>query len=80
MVKVPPVPSSFAGTCLVAGVAALGFLLLPAELSGSSTVVQHCEVRLPEVLPEVLPVFFFPPGALSAGASASSADAATASR
>jgi hypothetical protein len=81
MTKVPPVPSSLAGTFLVAGGAALAFLLLPAELSGTfSTGAQHSEeVRLPEFAPEVLP-FFFPPGALAAGASALAADAATASR
>ena len=50
MVKVPSLPSSFAGTFLVAGGAALDFLLLPVELSGtSSTGAQHSEeVRLPE--------------------------------
>jgi hypothetical protein len=50
MVKVPPVPSSLAGTFLVAGGAALDFLLLPVELSGTSlTAAQHSEeVRLPE--------------------------------
>ena len=62
MVKVPPVPSSLAGTFLVSGGAALDFLLLPVELSGtSSTGAQHSEeVRLPECVLEVLPVFFFP--------------------
>ena len=50
MVKVPPVPSSLAGTFLVSGGAALDFLLLPVELSGtSSTGAQHSEeARLPE--------------------------------
>src|SRR3954462_15109921 len=70
MVKVPPVPSSLAGTFLVAGGAAIVFLHLPAELDGaSSTVAQHSEeVRLPEWASEHLPdlVFFFPPGASAA--------------
>ena len=80
-VKVPPVPSSLAGTFLVSGGAALDFLLLPVELSGtSSTGAQHSEeVRLPECVLEVLPVFF-PLGASAAGASALEAGAATASR
>lgn len=67
------------------------FLLLPVELSGtSSTGAQHSEeVRLlewvQEVLPEgvlpegVLPAFFLP-GASAVGASALVAVAATASR
>ena len=82
MVKAPPVPSSLTDTFLVSGGAALDFLLLPVELSGtSSTVAQHSEeVRLPEWVREVLPVFFFPPGASAAGASALAAAAATASR
>src|SRR3954465_13489732 len=62
MVKVPPVPSSLAGTFLVAGGAAIVFLHLPVELDGaSSTVAQHSEeVRLPEWASELLPdlVFF----------------------
>src|SRR4051812_17656313 len=67
MVKVPPVPSSLAGTFLVAGGAAIAFfLLLRAELDGaSSTVSQHSEeARLPEWAPEHLPglVFFLSPG------------------
>ena len=50
MVKVPPVPSSLAGTFLVSSGAALDFLLLPVELSGTSSMgAQHSEeVRLPE--------------------------------
>ena len=82
MVKVPLVPSSLAGTFLVSGLAALDFLLLLVELSGtSSTGAQHSEeVRLPECVLEVLPVFFFFPGASVAGARALEADAATASR
>ena len=61
---------------------ALDFLLLPVELSGtSSTVEQHSEeVRLPEWVREVLPGFFFPPEASAAGACALVAAAATASR
>ena len=48
IVKAPPVPSSLTGTFLVSGGADLDFLLLPVELSGtSSTVAQHPEeVRL----------------------------------
>ena len=82
MVKAPPVPSSLTDTFLVSSGAALDFLLLPVELSGTSlTVAQHSEeVRLPEWVREVLPVFFFPPGASTAGASALAAAAATASR
>ena len=81
MVKVPPVPSSLAGTFLVSGGAALDFL--PVELSGtSSTVAQHSEgAHLPEWVQEVLPGFlFFLPGFLAAGACALAADAATAVR
>ena len=60
MVKAPPVPSSLTDTFLVFGGAALDFLLLPVELSGtSSTGALHSEeVRLPEWVREVLPVFF----------------------
>src|SRR3954466_568512 len=49
MVKVPPVPSSLAGTFLVAGGAAVVFLCLPAGLDGaSSTAAQRSEeARLP---------------------------------
>src|SRR3989337_952573 len=81
MVKALPMPSSLTDTFLVSGGAALDFLLLPVELSGtSSTGAQHSEeVRLPEWVREVLPVFF-PPGAPAAGASALAATAATASR
>ena len=63
MVKVPPVSSSLADTFLVSSGAAIAFLHLPVELDGaSSTVAQHSEeVRLPEWVREVLPVFFFPP-------------------
>ena len=74
MVKAPPVPSSLMDTLLVSGGAALDFLLLPVELSvTSSTVAQHSEeVRLPEWVSVVSSVFFFffPPGAPAAGASA----------
>ena len=82
MVKAPPVPSSLTDTFLVYGGSALDFLLLPVELSGtSSTIAQHSEeVCLPEWVQEVLPGFFFPPGASVAGASALAAAAATASR
>ena len=82
MVKAPPVPSSLTGTFLIYGGSALDLLLSSVELSGtSSTVAQHSEeVRLPEWVREVLPVFFFPPGASAAGASALAAAAATASR
>src|SRR3954465_15905690 len=50
MVKVPPVPSSLAGTFLVAGGAAVAFSCLPAGLDGtSSTTAQHSEeARLSE--------------------------------
>ena len=42
MVKAPPMPSSLTGTFLVSGGAALDFLLLPVELSGTSSMgVQH---------------------------------------
>ena len=82
IVKPPPVLSSLTDTFLVSGGAALDFLLLPVELSGtSSTGAQHSkEVRLLELLLEVLPVFFSPPGASMAGASALAAAAITASR
>src|SRR3954470_23100231 len=70
MVKVPPAPSSLAGTFLVAGGAAVIFLYLPAGLDGaSSTAAQHSgEARLPEWAPERSSdlVFFFPPGAPAA--------------
>ena len=81
MVKAPPVPSSLTVTLLRSGDAALDFLLFRVELFGtSSTGAQHSEeVRLPEWVREVLPVFFFPPGASAAGASALVAAAATAS-
>ena len=80
MVKAPPVPSSLTDTFLVSGGATLDFLLLPVELSGtSSTGAQHsAEVHLPEWVREVLSVFF-PLGAPAAGASALVAVAATAS-
>ena len=82
IVKAPPVPSSLMDTFLVCSGSALDFLLLPVELSGtSSTVAQHSEeVHLPEWVREVLPGFFFPPGASAAGASALAAAAATASQ
>src|SRR4051812_15262913 len=86
IVKAPPVSSSLTGTFLVSGGAALDFLLLPVELSStSSTGVLHSEEAcLPEwvqevLLEEFLPVFF-PPGATTAGASALAAVAATAFR
>ena len=62
MVKAPPVMSSSTGTFLVSGGAALDFLLLPTEFSGpSSTAAQHPEeVRLPEWVRGVSPVFFPP--------------------
>src|SRR3989337_4604051 len=68
MVKAPPVPSSLTATFLVSGGAALDLLLLPVELSGtSSTGTQHSEeVHLPEWVREAPPVFF-PPGASAAG-------------
>src|SRR4051812_3207686 len=71
MVKAPPMPSSLMDTFLVSGSAALDFLLLLVELSGtSSTGALHSkEVRLPEWVQEVLPVFF-PLEASAAGASA----------
>ena len=80
MVKAPPVSSSLTDTFLVSGGAALDFLLLPVELSGTSSVgAQHSkEVRLPEWVREVLPVFF--PGASVAGESALAVVAATTSR
>ena len=70
MVKAPPVPSSLADTFLVCGGSALDFLLLPVELSGtSSTVAQHSEeVCLLEWVREVLPGFFFPTGTSAVGA------------
>ena len=62
MVKAPPVPSSLTDTFLVSGGVALDFLLLPAELSGSSSMgAQHPEeVRLPEWVQGVSPVFSSP--------------------
>ena len=82
MVKAPPVPSSLTDTFLVCGGAALDFLLLPVELSGtSSKVAQRSEeVRLPEWVREVVPGFFVPPRPSAAGAGALVAAAATASR
>ena len=79
MVKAPPVPSSLTETFLVPDGVALDFLFLSVELSGtSSTGALHSEeVRLLEWVREVLrvrevlPVFFFPPGASAAGASES---------
>src|SRR3954463_4336189 len=61
MVKVPPVPSSLAGTFLVAGGAAIVFLHLPAGLDGvSSTAARHSEeARLPEWALEHLPDLVF---------------------
>src|SRR3954468_21526123 len=59
MVKAPPVPSSLMDTFLVSGGAALDFLLLPVELSGTSSMraQRSEEVRLPEWVRETLPVF-----------------------
>src|SRR5215216_2440636 len=81
IVKAPPVPSSLTDTFLVSGDAALDFLLLPVELSGtSSTGAPHSEeVHLPEWVQVVLPAFFLP-GALVAGAGALAAATATPSR
>ena len=81
MVKAPPVPFSLMDTFVVSSGAALDFLLLPADLSvTSSTGAQHSEkVRLLEWVREVLPVIL-PPGAPSAAASALTAAAATACR
>ena len=64
MVKAPPMPSSLTDTFLVSGSAALDFLLLPVELSGtSSTAAQHSEeVHFPEWVREVLPGSFSLPG------------------
>ena len=80
MVKAPPVPSSLTDTFLVSGGAALDFVLLPVELSGTSSTGAHHsgEVRLLEWVREVLPVFF-PHGASAAGASALVVAAVTAS-
>ena len=57
IVKAPHVSSSLTDTFLVSGGAALDFLLLPVELSGtSSTGALHSEeARLPEWVHEVLP-------------------------
>src|SRR4051812_25093898 len=66
MVKVPPVPSSLAGTFLVAGGAAVVFLCLPVGLDGaSSTAAQRSEeARLLEWAPEHSPGMAFLPGEL----------------
>src|SRR3954466_11544040 len=66
MVKVPPVPSSLAGTFLVASGAAIVFLHLPVELDGaSSTAAQRSEeARLPEWASEHLPGLAFLPAGL----------------
>ena len=66
IVKAPPVPSSWTGTFLVSGGAALDFLLLSAELSRTPlTGAQHSEeARLPEWVQEVLPEEVSPEGAL----------------
>src|SRR3954465_12973315 len=67
MVKVPPVPSSWAGTFLVAGGAAVVFSCSPAGLDGtSSTAAQHSEeARLPEWVPEHSPGLAFLPAGLN---------------
>ena len=64
MAKAPPVPSSVTDTLLVSSGAALAFLLLQMELSGTSSAgAQHSkEVHLPGWVREVLPVIL-PPGA-----------------
>src|SRR3954469_22550813 len=74
MVKVPPVPSSLAGTFFVAGGAAVVFLYLPAGLDGaSSTAAQRSEeARLPEWAPERSPGLVFLPVELD-GASSTAA-------
>src|SRR6187399_1033911 len=83
MVKVPPVPSSLADTFLVAGGAAIPLLHLSVELDGASSMAaQHSEeVRLPEWAPELLPdlvlVLVFPPGASAASVLLSAAAAAS---
>src|SRR3954465_1145955 len=66
MVKVPPLPSSLAGTFLVAGGVAVVSLCLPAGLDGaSSTAAQHSEeARLPEWAPEHSPGLAFLPAGL----------------
>src|SRR3954464_14595041 len=63
MVKVPPVPSSLAGTFLVDGGAAIVFLHLPAGLDGASlTAARHSEEAcLPEWASEHLPGLVFLP-------------------
>src|SRR3954467_2827229 len=63
MVKVPPVPSSLAGTFLVAGGAAIVFLHLPAGLDGASSTAAWLseETRLPEWASEHLPDLVFLP-------------------
>ena len=57
IVKAPPAPSSLTGTFLVSGGAAFDFLLLPVELSGTSSMAtQHSEeARLLEWVQEALP-------------------------
>ena len=68
IVKAPPVPSSLTGTFLVSGGAALDFLLLPVELSGTSSMgaLHSEETRLPEWVPEVWPEEVLPEGVLLA--------------
>src|SRR3954463_8427302 len=63
MVKVPPVPSSLAGTFLVAGGAAVVFLCLPAGLDGACPpeAPRPEEARLPEWAPERSPGVVFLP-------------------
>src|SRR3954462_7004997 len=74
MVKVPPVPSSLAGTFLVAGGAAIVFLHLPAGLDGASSTARQRseEARLPEWASEHLPYLVFLPVELD-GASSTAA-------
>src|SRR4051812_18591671 len=74
MVKVPPVPSSLAGTFLVAGGAAIVFLDLSVGLDcASSTVARNSEeARLPECATEHLPGLVFLPVELD-GASSTAA-------
>src|SRR3954467_6180100 len=66
MVKVPPVPSSLAGTFLVAGGAAVVSSCLLAGPSGAASTAAQCsgEARLPEWAPEHSPGLAFLPAGL----------------
>ena len=57
MTKAPPVPSSLMDSILVSDGAALDFLLLPVELSGTSPagIQRSEEVGMPERVHEPLP-------------------------